>query len=86
MLHGVGYFVLACAFWLVLRARGAGGAMRMLGTLAALMLSAGFDELTQPFFHRSAEWGDWNMDCLGATVAILVCELLLKLRRRKAAS
>lgn len=82
VLHGIGFFVLGCMFWLVLRARGSGGALRVLGTLAVLMLYAGFDEITQPLFDRSAEWGDWNTDCLGATLAIIVCELVLKLRSR----
>jgi len=42
-----------------------------------------FDELTQPLFGRSASWGDWLADMVGAAVAVIVFEAVLSMRARR---
>lgn len=69
-LHLVAYGMLAAlatATWLTSR-RLAG---RSLGGLAiALAVFGGIDEVTQPFFRRSAEPLDWIYDCVGIVIGI----------------
>jgi VanZ family protein len=69
-LHFVAYGMLAAlaaATWLTSR-RLAG---KSLGGLAvALAAFGGLDELTQPFFRRSAEPLDWLYDCAGIVIGI----------------
>lgn len=86
-LHGVGYFVLGCAFWLTLAAHGASRRRRpslMIGVLAVYAL---VDEITQPLAGRRTDVLDWVADVVGAVVAALACKgievLLAVLRKRK---
>lgn len=89
-LHFVAYgtlAALAAATWLTSR-RLAG---RSLGGLAvALAAFGGLDELTQPFFRRSAEPLDWLYDCAGILIGIAavatVAAILRSLRRPTAAA
>ncbi len=44
--------------------------------LAAAMCYGMADELTQPFFHRTADFGDWTADAAGAAVAVVAMALV----------
>jgi VanZ family protein len=57
----------------------AGAAVASMGRLgrrnAAILIIClatfgGLDELTQPWFSRSAEWADWAADCLGIVLGV----------------
>lgn len=52
--------------------------------LVGLALWAGFDELTQPFFRRQAEWLDWTADVAGGTTGYLVTTAILTWIRHRA--
>jgi VanZ family protein len=41
-----------------------------------LALFGGFDELTQPPFHRTADWYDWFADLTGLALGLLVALVL----------
>lgn len=44
-----------------------------------LLLFAAGDELTQPFFRRSAEWQDWFADAIGGATGLLTAVMLVQL-------
>ena len=62
-------------FWLTLTLYGRGGIARLL--LVALVLSAyaAIDELTQPWFRRTADLEDWMVDSVGIVIALSVAEV-----------
>ena len=44
--------------------------------LGIVMAYGAFDELTQPFFHRDAEFADWLADSAAAVVAVSILGLI----------
>lgn len=50
-----------------------------LATIAGAALGAA-DELTQPWFSRSADWSDWLADAAGASVGAAAMSALARLR------
>lgn len=44
----------------------------MLAVFIGLAAYAVVDELTQPWFGRSCEWGDWLADLGGASIGLLI--------------
>jgi VanZ family protein len=74
-LHVIGYFVLAAFSWGVLWAYGAPTLRRLLALAAFLPVWAAADELTQPFFRRTADLDDWAADMIGCAAAIALAQL-----------
>jgi len=83
VLHGVGYFVLACALAVTLLLHGHAFRRRAVAVSIAAAAYGAFDELTQPLFGRSASWVDWLADMVGAAVAVIVFEAVLSMRARR---
>ena len=54
--------------------------------LGIIMAYAAFDELTQPFFHRDCEFGDWLADSAAGVVAVTVLGTIRHLLRRRFAA
>ncbi|MEM1305058.1 MAG: VanZ family protein [Planctomycetota bacterium] len=55
--------------------------------LVTLSLVGAVDEITQPFFHRSCDFGDWSADVVGAAIGLVCFRIALALyetRRRRA--
>ena len=75
--HSAGYFVLAGMFWLTLWAYRARAWRRAALVFFVGAAYAAVDEITQPLARRSASFGDWIADVVGAVAALVVCELLL---------
>jgi hypothetical protein len=48
-----------------------------------LIVFGGIDELTQPWFDRSAEWLDWLADVAGIGLGLVLGKLWLQYRRRR---
>jgi len=90
IMHITGYAGLASPLLLTMAAFGWSRRRRIAWMLAMLMAYGAFDELTQPFFRRDAELGDWLCDVAGTTVAVVAWELVFwlvsvwKQRRRMA--
>jgi VanZ family protein len=81
--HFLMYGALTAVLWRAWRIFGR-SRRRRITTLAPLMLIYGaVDELTQPWFGRSAEWLDWLADAAGVAAALALCELALAWRRRR---
>ncbi len=76
LLHAVGYFVLAGILWLTLWVHGVTGAKRIACIFFAMLAYAAIDELTQPLVGRDDSLGDWLADVIGATVSLILLELL----------
>ena len=83
-LHFVGFFGLAGAFWLTLAAYGRRTPARVLLLLLVMPAYAAFDELTQPYFQRTADIQDWKWDVIGTAVALLCAEIAMILSARRA--
>ena len=86
-LHGAGYFVLGCAFWLTLAAYWVPRRRRPVVVIGVLAVYALVDEITQPLAGRQTDVFDWAADVAGAVAAALLCKgievLLAVLRKRK---
>lgn len=70
--HFIGYAVLALLLAIVLKLRGFG---RFGAALAAVAICAAYgavDELTQPWFGRFCELGDWVADLVGSLVGAMI--------------
>lgn len=83
MLHAIGYFVLGCALAVTLMLHGHSSRRRMIAVSIAAAAYGAFDEVTQPLFYRSASWGDWFADLIGAAAAIIIFETALHIRARR---
>jgi VanZ family protein len=74
-LHVTGFLILTTLFWLTLSLHG----RRRLGRIAIILLVmpvyAALDELTQPWFLRTADVHDWLADMIGALCALTILEL-----------
>lgn len=83
--HGVGYSVMACAWmlWLCL-SRNAPAMRAGLAAWFAFVALGALDEVTQPWFGRACDIGDWAADSLGAGLGCL--SLALVFRRRQLTS
>ena len=53
--------------------------------LAIVMAYAAFDELTQPYFGRDCELGDWLADSAAGVVAVTILGLIRHFTRRRIA-
>jgi len=51
---------------------------RMLAIIT-MMLWAGFDELTQPYVGRHAEWADWYADVRGIFLGMILATAVLQI-------
>jgi len=82
-MHAVGYLVLAGMFALVLASRGLPGVARVTIVLCVLLSYAALDELTQPYFNRTADINDWLADSIGTIIAAAAVETVLAITRRR---
>ena len=82
-LHGGGFLTLTCVFWLTLRAYGHPRRRRVRWVLLVMPVYSGLDELTQPWFGRDAAWADWAADLVGASLALIVLELIHRALARR---
>jgi VanZ family protein len=73
-LHVVGFLGLSGLFWATLTGYGKGTWVRLGLMLAVMPLYAAFDELTQPYFQRTADVDDWISDAAGTVAALIVAE------------
>lgn len=81
-LHFLAYGALAAVVSAAVAARG-GWTVRSAASLFALLaLFAALDELTQPFFGRSADAVDWSYDQIGLLVGGAAVTLAVRLARR----
>ena len=76
LLHFGAYFVQATLAAAAVAATGRLGRRNAVILIAALAAFGGLDELTQPWFSRSAEWADWAADCLGVALGVSLVMLL----------
>lgn len=83
-LHFVGFFGLAGAFWLTLAGYGRRTPVRVVLVLLIMPAYAAFDELTQRYFQRTADFGDWTWDVIGTAAALLFAEIAMILSARRA--
>ena len=84
LLHFGAYFVQAMLAATAVAATGRLGRRNAAILIVALAAFGGLDELTQPWFSRSAEWRDWAADCLGIVLGVgLVMFLANRVVRRK---
>ncbi len=78
--HAAGYAVMAACWLLWLLSRPGAAPARSAGLAWALLALYGIaDEATQPLVGRSAQWGDWVSDVVGAGMA--AAAILLVWRR-----
>jgi len=70
LLHFGAYFMQALLAAAAVAATGRLGRRNAAILMVALAAFGGLDELTQPWFSRSAEWADWAADCLGIAVGV----------------
>ena len=84
LLHLAGYFLLSVLFWLTLRAYGRDWQARLVWVFLIMAAYASFDELTQRVFGRWGDWGVWNANLLGTTLAFIICELAARFTRKRA--
>lgn len=84
LLHFGAYFVQAMLAATAVAVTGRLGRRNAAILIVALAAFGGLDELTQPWFSRSAEWLDWAADCLGIVLGVgLVMFLANRVVRRK---
>jgi VanZ family protein len=76
LLHFGAYFVQATLAAAAVAATGRLGRRNAVILIAALAAFGALDELTQPWFSRSAEWADWAADCLGILLGVSLVVLL----------
>lgn len=70
ILHLIGYGCLSGLLCFQQLARVPSVAKAIWQTLVLILVYGAVDELTQPWVGRSAEWGDYAMDLIGASLAI----------------
>ena len=70
LLHFGAYFVQATLAAGAVAATGRLGRRNAVILVVVLVVFGGLDELTQPWFSRSAEWLDWLADCLGILLGV----------------
>jgi VanZ family protein len=75
-LHVAGFLVLTGLFWLTLAAHGRRRLARIAFVFPIMPLYAALDELTQPWFGRTCDLGDWLADAVGAACALALAELV----------
>lgn len=78
LLHFGAYFVQATLAAAAVAATGRLGRRNAVILMAALAAFGALDELTQPWFSRSAEWADWAADCLGIVLGVGLVLLLIR--------
>lgn len=85
--HFAGYCVLAMLLSLLVAAFNRGGAVSRFWTngLVLLVIAVGgiLDELTQPYFGRSFEWGDYAADLCGAIAGLVIASLIMRPRAQQ---
>lgn len=79
-MHVVGYFFLGGIVLLTLRAHGVRLGRRVALAMLVMTIYGGLDEITQPFFGRSASWTDLLADVAGTALACGVHAVLLRKR------
>ena len=84
-LHLVGFLGLAGLFWATLAGFGCRRWPRVALVLTVLPAYAAFDELTQPYFQRTADVKDWAFDVLGTVCALALAEVVLWVASRRSA-
>lgn len=85
-LHLAGFLVLTSLFWLTLAGHGRRRAGRIALILLVMPLYAALDELTQPWFLRTADVHDWLADMAGAICALVVAEAAMAVLGRRGCS
>jgi len=83
--HFLGYGALTGLLFLALWVSRPNMRWMPLIVLGIVLAYAAFDELTQPFFHRDAEFGDWLADSAAAVVAVMVLGLIRHFTRPRIA-
>ena len=86
VLHAGGYFVLSGLLAVWLAALGVRIRRRLPAVMLAMPLYAAFDELTQELVGRDASVSDWSADVLGAYAAVVICEAIFAIARRRRAT
>ena len=81
VLHSAGFAGLSALLTLTLAVFGLARWRRIPLAIGLIILYAAVDEITQPLVHRTADVHDFLADALGGLLALVVCELLLALRR-----
>jgi len=82
LLHFGAYFLQATLAAAAVAATGRLGRRNAVILMAALAAFGALDELTQPWFSRSAEWADWAADCFGIVLGVGWVVLLTQRLRR----
>ena len=75
--HAIGYGGLTTLLVLSLASLGRPRLARILLAMGLLLAYGAFDELTQPMFHRFAEFSDWLADAAGTAIAVAFWEISL---------
>lgn len=74
--HFLGYGAFAGLFYLCLWVWRPAFTWTWTVVLAAAMIYGIADELTQPYFHRTADFGDWTADAAGGAVAVVIMAIV----------
>ncbi len=77
LLHFVGYFSLTAIFLVTLISHGLGRRVRTSLVTVVMPIYGGIDELSQPWFARTAAWSDWFFDLLGVVAAAAIVETIV---------
>ncbi len=77
VLHMVGYGGLTTLLLMSLASLGRPRIARIVLAVGILLAYGAFDELTQPPFHRTADFHDWLADAAGTVIAVTFWEVLL---------
>jgi len=83
LLHFIAYFLLSGIVGTQLFITGHWDSAFIPKAVFVLILYAGFDELTQIPFGRSAEWMDWTADLAGIIAGILSLAVLSRFLQRQ---
>lgn len=78
LLHYVAYSGLTL-LWFVLLKQHCPRWSTLMRSLCVVVIVLGYgaaDELTQPYFHRMADWADWFADLTGCLSTLLLCLIL----------
>lgn len=81
--HMSAYGVLGMLLFATLQASGWTLRQSCIGVLGIGMVYGVIDELTQPYFRRSAEVADWFADVVGLLTALLICLAVGYIGRKK---
>lgn len=85
-MHFVGYFVLTFMFAMTLFVHGVGRWRGFITAIVVMTVYGAFDEVTQPWFNRYADFADWLIDLAGMATAVAVWEVTMMLRIKRARS